>query len=65
MKKPHRTYEVYRDGIYMDDSWAVSEAQAINNVRHNMVGDFESQHSEEHVWEAELKYGSNTAKANG
>ena len=40
----------------MGETWAVSEAQAINNVRHNTRGDYESQYGYNTVWTAELKY---------
>ena len=56
MRKPHASYLVYRNGVYMGETWAVSEKQAINNVRHNTRGDFESQYSYSVSWEAELKY---------
>lgn len=40
------TVEIYREGCYFDsqDTWAVSEKQAINNVRHNILGDYVSQY---------------------
>ena len=56
MKKPHHTYLVYLNGVLMGETWAVSEAQAINNVRHNTRGDYESQYGYNTVWTAELKY---------
>ena len=56
MRKPRHTYEVYRNGVYIGDTWAVSEAQAINNVRHNTRGDYESQYAYGVQWEAILKY---------
>lgn len=56
MRKPRRTYEVYLNGEYKGQTWAVSEAQAINNVRHNTCGDYESQYGYESTWEAILKY---------
>ena len=56
MKKPRRTYIVYRNGSLVDETWAVSEKQAINNVRHNAFGDFESQYEYGVEWFAELKY---------
>ena len=56
MKKPRATFLVYRNGVYMGQTWAVSEKQAINNVRHNTCGDFESQYGYGVEWRAELKY---------
>lgn len=54
MRKPRITYNVYKNGIFIGETFAVSEKQAINNVRHNRFGDFESQHDS--TWEAEPKY---------
>lgn len=54
MKKPRRTYVVYMNGHRIGETFAVSEKQAINNVRHNYCGDYESQY--DNHWEAELKY---------
>ena len=51
MKQPKREYNVYRRGWYIGSTLAVSEAQAVNNVRHNSVGDYESQYDDE--WWAE------------
>ena len=56
MRKPRKTYLVYRNGVYMGQTWAVSEKQAINNVRHNTYGNYESQYSYDVIWSAELKY---------
>ena len=54
MRKPRITYDVYLNGVYVSETFAVSEKQAINNVRHNHCGDYESQYSRD--WEARPKY---------
>lgn len=54
MRKPRITYVVRMNGVEMGETFAVSEAQAINNVRHNIRGDYESQY--DNHWEAEPKY---------
>ena len=54
MRKPRITYKVYMNGRFIGETFAVSEKQAINNVRHNYRGDFESQYDND--WEAEPKY---------
>ena len=39
--KPKRWYDVYTNsGRYVAPTLAVSEAQAVNNVRHNTEGDY-------------------------
>lgn len=35
-------------------TWAVSEKQAINNVRHNNYGDKTSQYKDDYFWTAEI-----------
>ena len=56
MKKPKYLYEVYRDDEYMGETWAVSEAQAINNIRFRSDEDeggwLTSQYSGGSEWEA-------------
>lgn len=46
-------YDVYKNGSYMGETYAVSEAQAINNVRHREEGDYSSQYNSN--WEAILQ----------
>ena len=53
MKKPRSTWIVYLNNQVMGETWAVSKAQAINNVRHNTRGDYESQYDND--WDARLK----------
>lgn len=39
--KPKKKYAVYLNGgRYVDETMAVSEAQAVNNVRHRSAGDY-------------------------
>lgn len=39
--KPKRHYDIYtNNGRYVGSTTAVSEAQAVNNVRHNTKGDY-------------------------
>ena len=39
--KPKRWYDVYTNsGRYVSSTLAVSEAKAVNNVRHNTEGDY-------------------------
>lgn len=40
MKKPKIEYTVYRLGAYVGRTFAVSEKQAINNIRHRLEGDY-------------------------
>lgn len=40
MKKPKVEYKVYRLGAYVGRTFAVSEKQAINNMRHRLEGDY-------------------------
>ncbi len=54
MKKQKFSYDVYRNGRYIGSTYAVSKAQAINNVRHNECGDYVSQYDDH--WEAILAY---------
>lgn len=54
MKRPRITYDVYVNGHYVGETFAVSEKQAINNVRHRARGDFESQY--DNNWFAEPRY---------
>lgn len=42
MKKPKKIYRVYRLGAYVGSTLAVSEKQAINNIRHRIEGDYYS-----------------------
>lgn len=46
-------YDVYKNGAYMGETCAVSEKQAINNVRHKKEGDYSSQYDSN--WEAILQ----------
>lgn len=39
---------------YEGMTWAVSEKQAINNVRHNNYGDLTSQYHDNYIWSAIL-----------
>lgn len=45
-----KEYAVYKNGTFQGSTRAISEDQAINNVRHRKFGEFESQY--ENVWEA-------------
>ena len=45
-----KKYAVYRNGIFEGSTQAISDRQAINNVRHNNYGEAESQF--ENYWEA-------------
>ncbi len=45
-----RKFAVYRNGIFEGSTQAISDRQAINNVRHNNYGESESQF--ENYWEA-------------
>ena len=40
MKKPKVEYKVYRLGAYVGRTFAVSEKQAINNMRQRLEGDY-------------------------
>lgn len=46
-------YRVYKNGAYMGETCAVSEKQAINNVRHRTEGDYSSQYDSN--WSAILQ----------
>ena len=46
-------FRVYKNGTYMGETCAVSEKQAINNVRHKEEGDYSSQYDSN--WEAILQ----------
>lgn len=45
-----KKFAVYRNGIFEGSTQAISDRQAINNVRHNNYGESESQF--ENYWEA-------------
>ena len=46
-------FRVYKNGVYMGETCAVSEKQAINNVRHRKEGDYSSQYDSN--WSAILQ----------
>lgn len=45
-----KQYAVYKEGCFCGSTFAVSEEQAINNVRHRQFGEYESQYQAR--WEA-------------
>lgn len=45
-----KEYAVYKNGTFQGSTKAVSEGQAINNVRHRKFGEYESQY--QNTWEA-------------
>ncbi len=55
MKRPHdikALFLVYYGSELLGQTFAVSSRQAINNVRHNYMGDTTSQYSDPGMWKA-------------
>lgn len=64
--KSKEKYNVYLNGTLQGDTYAVSEAQAINNIRHRTLGDYQSQYMSGCNWQArkELKHGKYSGNPN-
>ena len=52
MEDIKKKWAVIRDGIIVGSTYAISAEQAINNVRYNVYGEYESQYDAQHTWDA-------------